>query len=401
MLTDTSFHRRSNPQGLMDPREIVMHVEQRNHVDVVVDLLAEGVREASKAAHVHSHVQVLPFYIAGRDVSLIGIATDSDTFGAKTLRRAVTALRFGSVAVNFHQLSKVYSRSESIGHGSQVHLVAIGSQLDAVCEPAFNVPKEFRCTPGVPRSYEPTDNQLGLSINRSEGPYVTADSVTFDLLDCHVLVFATNEGPDFVNLDAACFDVADRNVLVVGARLANFLQQAENGAFGNASHAGSRANGATLNQCRDDRDPLVHAQLVHTNSMHYRFSISKWNRRFCWLFYGFLCCFLRAPSLLGRCLRDLRAALLGHSLKAALPADPSAFAPHLCHHKGNRGSADGYHFERRFGSADSFVENPPGILDYIKARIRTLAISLWHTAFSVTRFGAPRQLAVFSVGFSN
>ena len=79
MLTDTRFHRRSNPQGLMNPHEVVPHVENRQHVNVILKLLAKGISQSRKAPHAHSHVQVLPLDIAGNGRS----------FGAQTQRRAV------------------------------------------------------------------------------------------------------------------------------------------------------------------------------------------------------------------------------------------------------------------------------------------------------------------------
>src|ERR1035437_9462104 len=65
MLTDTRFHRRSNPEGLVNPAKVVVHVKQSDHCDVVLDLLAEGVCQPGEAPHVHSHVEILPFHVAG------------------------------------------------------------------------------------------------------------------------------------------------------------------------------------------------------------------------------------------------------------------------------------------------------------------------------------------------
>lgn len=39
MIGKTRFHRRSNPQGLMDAAEIVVGVVDRNHVAVVLEFL--------------------------------------------------------------------------------------------------------------------------------------------------------------------------------------------------------------------------------------------------------------------------------------------------------------------------------------------------------------------------
>src|ERR1035441_6159126 len=124
MLTNTSFHCRGNTERLMDAHEVVVHMKQRDHSDVVIELLTEGVRQPSETPHVHSHIEVLAFHIAGADVLMVRGADDIHALGAKTLRRAVTGLSLGIVAVNLDQLRVIYSRSERIRNGCQVHLVA-------------------------------------------------------------------------------------------------------------------------------------------------------------------------------------------------------------------------------------------------------------------------------------
>jgi hypothetical protein len=78
MLTDASFHRRSDPQRLMHARKVVVHMEQGDHRNVVLNLLAEGIRQASEAPHIHPHVEVLSLHVACRDVRVIGIADEVD-----------------------------------------------------------------------------------------------------------------------------------------------------------------------------------------------------------------------------------------------------------------------------------------------------------------------------------
>lgn len=41
MLTDSRFHRRSDSQGLVNPREVVVHVKQGDHRDVMA-MLRQG-----------------------------------------------------------------------------------------------------------------------------------------------------------------------------------------------------------------------------------------------------------------------------------------------------------------------------------------------------------------------
>jgi predicted methyltransferase len=59
MIAESSFHRWRNPQRLVNPAEVVMHEIQRNHVAVVLQLLAESIRQASEAPHGHAHREIL------------------------------------------------------------------------------------------------------------------------------------------------------------------------------------------------------------------------------------------------------------------------------------------------------------------------------------------------------
>jgi hypothetical protein len=86
MLTDARFHRRGHAQGLMHSRKVVVHVKQGNHRDMVVDLLRKSIGQASEATHIHPHVEVLAFDVAGRNMRLIGAANPFDPFRAETLR---------------------------------------------------------------------------------------------------------------------------------------------------------------------------------------------------------------------------------------------------------------------------------------------------------------------------
>jgi hypothetical protein len=99
----------------MHSAKVVVHVEQRDHRDMVVQLFAEGVRQASEAAHVHPHVEILTFHETGRDVFLIRVADNFDALSAKTLCGAVVFLSLGIIAENLHQLRVVDLISKRVG----------------------------------------------------------------------------------------------------------------------------------------------------------------------------------------------------------------------------------------------------------------------------------------------
>ena len=123
----------------MNAREVMMNMKQGESVHMVLNLLAERIRQASETAHLHSHVEILSLNVAGRNVFLIGGADNLDALGALTLRRAVALLCLRIVAVHLHKLREVDVRFERIRHGVQIHLMAVRGQLDAIRQTRRNV----------------------------------------------------------------------------------------------------------------------------------------------------------------------------------------------------------------------------------------------------------------------
>lgn len=55
MIAQTASHRWGNSQRLVDSREIVVYGVDRHHRRVVLNFLAESIRQARESAHSHSH----------------------------------------------------------------------------------------------------------------------------------------------------------------------------------------------------------------------------------------------------------------------------------------------------------------------------------------------------------
>ena len=62
MISQSSFHRWCDAQRLVDSAKVVVHEIQRNHVPVVLQLLAESVCEPGESAHPHPHRKVAALY---------------------------------------------------------------------------------------------------------------------------------------------------------------------------------------------------------------------------------------------------------------------------------------------------------------------------------------------------
>jgi len=200
MLTNARFHRRSDSQRLVNPGEIVVHVEQRHLVHMVIDLFAESICQARESSHTHPHGEILSLNITRGDVLRIGIAQDSLRDCAKTLRRAVALLSFRIVAVKLHKLRVVDLIRKSIDDGVQIHLVAVRRQLDSIRQAFLNVLNKLCRRPGVPPSNQPTNHQFALSFNGDERPNITTNaSLGYFLRD--VLLLRPNKTPDLIYLN--------------------------------------------------------------------------------------------------------------------------------------------------------------------------------------------------------
>ena len=64
-LGQSRRHRRGNPKRRVDAKEIIPDRPNRDHMRVVLEFLAERIREPSEAAIVHPHCEIGALGIAG------------------------------------------------------------------------------------------------------------------------------------------------------------------------------------------------------------------------------------------------------------------------------------------------------------------------------------------------
>lgn len=76
----------------MNAHPIVPDGVDRDHVDVVLKLLREPVRQAGKPPHRHAHREVRAFDVAGADVLWVGLALDRDLANSGAVGGAVSTL---------------------------------------------------------------------------------------------------------------------------------------------------------------------------------------------------------------------------------------------------------------------------------------------------------------------
>jgi hypothetical protein len=76
----------------MDAKPVVPNGIDRNHVSVVLEFLAERIRQPREAAIVHPHRQVRTLAVGRADVPFVGVAGDPMFLSADALCGAVAAL---------------------------------------------------------------------------------------------------------------------------------------------------------------------------------------------------------------------------------------------------------------------------------------------------------------------
>ena len=76
MVGKAGFHGRSNAECAVDSHEIVVGKVEGERSIVIFPLLAESVCQASKAANLHSHCEVLALHVAGANPGPVGFPHD-------------------------------------------------------------------------------------------------------------------------------------------------------------------------------------------------------------------------------------------------------------------------------------------------------------------------------------
>ncbi len=117
----------------MRPTEVVVREMDRHGCGMVLDLLREGVGQASEPTHAHPHGEVLALDVGRVDVLGVGVAAYLDLLRARALRRAVSLLRLGIGPVLLLEHGVVDSiGTEGSVNGFEVHGMSVRRELDAL-----------------------------------------------------------------------------------------------------------------------------------------------------------------------------------------------------------------------------------------------------------------------------
>ena len=116
--------------------------------------------------------------------------------------------------------------------------------------------KVIRAT-GVTLTDEPTRHEFGIGIQSNPRPYV---AVAFGFHICTaILLFRSDEAPNFVALDTLALKVTKRLVLEMQAGRAEIAQKLVHRVARDACHSGRCPNRIAFDESRNDLRPLLAA----------------------------------------------------------------------------------------------------------------------------------------------
>lgn len=272
MICDSRFHRWGYAQSLVNPAEVVVHEVERDVVLQVLNLLAECVCQSGKAAHSHSHTEILTLDKAGGNIFGIRVARDFDCNAAGARRRAVVRLTPARSTIHFDKHRIVNLAAKGILNSAQIRLMTVCCKLDAVGEAAFQIVDELIRRARVACAHQPAGNQLCIGINRRPRPYIAVAPLAL-LFFWYILLFGVHERPYFVALNLCAFEVAHDFILIVGAGATSFDQELDHAVNRDIHHSSSGADAVALDKTTKDLNSPFSIQFVHTYNMLARASI--------------------------------------------------------------------------------------------------------------------------------
>jgi hypothetical protein len=263
-MRDPSSHCRRDPQCLVNANEVVMHVVQADRVSVVLDFLAECIRQSREPPHAHSHGEVLALDVARRNVPRIRVAGATERLASLYLCRAVAARGMRSLAVELDQLGVVNIGTETGLDRFKIGPVPVARDLDSVREPLREIADKFDGGCAAPIADAPGRNQFRIGADRNPRPNV-AGSLRGCLGEHDVALLGIDKAPNLIKLDALAGQVAERLILIGGTRLARIDRQFVDGIDRNVCDAARGTKAHAFDEAIEDFGALGDRQPVHTS----------------------------------------------------------------------------------------------------------------------------------------
>src|ERR1035437_6138818 len=203
-----------------------MQKVQRNHVTVVLKLLAESVRQPREAPHGHAHRKVLALHVAGTHVLGVGITAHYLHIAPDAGRRTIAALiGIDRSAEEFVQHRIIDICAKGILDSINVMAQRICGDLRASNNALGTILHELVSRPLAAISHVIRHAEFRVGINGSPRPRVTPALLL--LLWRHVLSLCSDELPDFIALQTPNPYVANVAVMVFSTSTSGIFQSEE------------------------------------------------------------------------------------------------------------------------------------------------------------------------------
>ena len=166
----------------------------------------------------------------------VRIAADNLHIAVDALPRRVPSLLFiCRSAVNLLELGIVNISTERVLDRFQVDLVTIRGILYAVANSLRAIFHEILRPSAVATAYKIRNHQFGISVNSCPRPNVAPSRCL--LFRCNVLGLSSDKFPNFIALQTAHFQFADRPIVIVRAGATEFSEQPNNRVLCHACNA--------------------------------------------------------------------------------------------------------------------------------------------------------------------
>jgi hypothetical protein len=232
----------------MNTAEIVVREVQRNSGFQVRQLFAERIGKPRQSPHLHSHCEVLPFHVAGRDMVRVGPSVDYLGYNLRDPWWGVPrvgAIVLSVIAEQFHKLREVSLPCEDTLDRT-VKVIAVRGDLEPIFRQALlESSQEF--DGGFLRALADLEvrHQLGIGIERNKYPLV-AELRRISLAYLALLLLAKR--PDFIALQMLGTQTVHQGFHSVSGSLPCDDKQAHNGVAVEPSKPLCAANGTAFDK---------------------------------------------------------------------------------------------------------------------------------------------------------
>jgi hypothetical protein len=234
----------------MNTAEIVIREVQGDSSLQVRQLLAESICQPRQAAKLHSHREVLPFNVAGRDMRRVGVALSNFGYNLRDWAWGVPLIPvLAIISEQLHELGKIHVSAERFSDSFPVVRKSIGSELQPMTANAA-VEVVHERVGIVDRSFADDErgNEFGIRIKGNVNPLIAKVG---GVILANMSRLLRNEGPNFVALNTTTGQLTHSLIQDFRATLPSAHEQPHDSVAIEASHTFCRANRTALKKALD------------------------------------------------------------------------------------------------------------------------------------------------------